>query len=129
MQTGNFNNDNNINNSNNNNNNNDNNNKTMMMMIIIIIRMMTMMIIGTTTMIIIITTTLTMIIMKMIMIKTAQTPCQSIRIDVFKTKLLGIIDIIETMSFVLHTCSLCINGDASSSTDASGCYKCNLHCN
>ena len=73
------NNDNNINNSNNNNNNN-NNNKTMMMMIIII-RMMTMMIIGTTTimiMIIIITTTLTMTIMTMIMIKTAQTPCQSL---------------------------------------------------
>ena len=48
-----------------------------MMMIII----MTMMIIGTTTimiMIVIITTTLTMTIMKMIMIKTAQTPCQSL---------------------------------------------------
>ena len=66
----------------NNNNNNNNNNKTMMMMIIIII--MTMMIIGTTTimiMIIIITTTLTMTIMKMIMIKTAQTPCQSLYKD------------------------------------------------
>ena len=53
----------------------------MMMMIII---MMTMMIIGTTTimiMIIIITTTLTMTIMKMIMIKTAQTPCQSLYQD------------------------------------------------
>ena len=52
----------------------------MTMMIIIMIIMMTMMIIGTTTimiMIIIITTTLTMTIMKMIMIKTAQTPCQS----------------------------------------------------
>ena len=77
------------NNNNNNNNNNDNNynNKTMMMMIIIIIiiiRMMTMMIIGTTTimiMIIIITTTLTMTIMKIIMIKTAQTPCQSLYKD------------------------------------------------
>ena len=56
---------------------------TMMMMIIIIIRM-TMMIIGTTTimiMIIIITTTLTVTIMKMIMIKTAQTPCQSLYKD------------------------------------------------
>ena len=79
----NYNNDNNNNddnNNDNNNNNNNNNNKTMMM-IIIIIRMMTMMIIGTTTimiMIIIITTTLTMTIMKMIMIKTAQTPCQSL---------------------------------------------------
>ena len=55
----------------------------MMMMIIIIIRM-TMMIMGTTTimiMIIIITTTLTMTIMKMIMIKTAQTPCQSLYKD------------------------------------------------
>ena len=52
-----------------------------MMMIIIMIIMMTMMIIGTATimiMIIIITTTLTMTIMKMIMIKTAQTPCQSL---------------------------------------------------
>ena len=51
----------------------------MMMMMIILIRM-TMMIMGTTTimiMIIIITTTLTMTIMKMIMTKTAQTPCQS----------------------------------------------------
>ena len=71
-------NDNNDNNNDNNNNNNNNNNKTMMMMILIIIRMVTWMIIGTTTimiMIIIITTTLTMTIMKMIMIKTAQTPC------------------------------------------------------
>ena len=53
----------------------------MMMMITI---MMTMMIIGTATimiMIIIITTTLTMTIMKMIMIKTAQTPCQSLYKD------------------------------------------------
>ena len=52
-----------------------------MMMIII---MMTIMIIGTTTimiMIIIITTTLTMTIMKMIMIETAQTPCQSLYQD------------------------------------------------
>ena len=56
----------------------------MMMMIIIMIIMMTMMIIGTTTimiMIIIITTTLTMTIMKMIMIKTAQTTCQSLYKD------------------------------------------------
>ena len=87
------NNDNNSNNNNNNNNNDNtnttnNNNKTMMMMMmmmmIIIIWMMTMMIIGTTTitiMIIIITTTLTMTIMKMIMIKTAQTPCQSLYKD------------------------------------------------
>ena len=84
------NNDNNNNNNNNHNNNNDNNNNNnnninkTMMMIIMIIRMMTMMIIGTTTimiMIIIITTTLTMTIMKMIMIKTAQTPCQSLYKD------------------------------------------------
>ena len=56
----------------------------MMTMIIIMIIMMTMMIIGTATimiMIIIITTTLTMTIMKMIMIKTAQTPCQSLHKD------------------------------------------------
>ena len=55
-----------------------------MMMIMIMIIMMTMMIIGTATimiMIIIITTTLTMTIMKMIMIKTAQTPCQSLYKD------------------------------------------------
>ena len=54
----------------------------MMMMITIMIIMMTMMIIGTATimiMIIIITTTLTMTIMKMI--KTAQTPCQSLYKD------------------------------------------------
>ena len=46
--------------------------------------MITMMIIGTTTimiMIVIITTTLTMTIMKMIMVKTAQTPCQSLYKD------------------------------------------------
>ena len=85
------------NNDNNNNNNNDDDDEDdiiywiMMIIIIIIIiiiimmrrrrrRRMTMMIIGTTTMmimIIIITTTLTMTIMKMIMINTAQTPCQS----------------------------------------------------
>ena len=64
-------------------NNNDNNIIYWIMMIIIImmimIIMMTMMIIGTIMiMIIIITTTLTMTIMKMIMIKTAQTPCQSL---------------------------------------------------
>ena len=56
---------------------------TMIMMMMIII-MMTIMIIGTATimiMIIIITTTLTMTIMKMIMIKTAQTPCQSLYKD------------------------------------------------
>ena len=56
----------------------------MMMMIIIMIIMMTMMIIRTATimiMIIIITTTLTMTIMKMIKIKTAQTPCQSLYKD------------------------------------------------
>ena len=77
------------NNKDNNNNNDDNDNDDniimmMMMMIIVTIRMMTMMIIGTTTimiMIIIITTTLTMTIMKMIMIKTAQTPCQSLYKD------------------------------------------------
>ena len=56
----------------------------MIMMMMIIIIMMTIMIIGTATimmMIIIITTTLTMTIMKMIMIKTAQTPCQSLYKD------------------------------------------------
>ena len=56
----------------------------MMMMIIKMMIMITMMIIGTATimiMIIIITTTLTMTIMKMIMIKTAQTPCQSLYKD------------------------------------------------
>ena len=56
----------------------------MMMIIIMIIMMTMMMIIGTATimiMIIIITTTLTMTIMKMIMIKTAHTPCQSLYKD------------------------------------------------
>ena len=55
-----------------------------MIMMMIMIIMMTMMMIGTATimiMIIIITTTLTMTIMKMIMIKTAQTPCQSLYKD------------------------------------------------
>ena len=79
-----LNNNDNDNNNDNNNNNNNNDNNMMMMIMIIIIRMMTMMIIGTTTimiMIIIITTALTMTIMKMIMIKTAQTPCQSLYKD------------------------------------------------
>ena len=70
-------------------NNDDNNIIYWIMMILIIIMMMmiimmTMMIIGTTTimiMIIVITTTLTMTIMKMIMIKTAQTPCRSLYKD------------------------------------------------
>ena len=56
----------------------------MIIMIMMMIIMMTMMIIGTATimiMIITITTTLTMTIMKMIMIKTAQTPCQSLYKD------------------------------------------------
>ena len=72
----------------------------MMMMMMIMIIMMTMMIIGTATiMIIIITTTLTMTIMKMIMIKQLRLHASHcIRIGVFKTKLPGIIDIIETMS-------------------------------
>ena len=107
-------------NNNNNNNNNDNNNKTMMMMIIImiiiiIIRMMTMMIIGTTTimiMIIIITTTLTMTIMKMIMIKTAQTPCQSLYKDRrIQNKIAWYIwynrdDVMLILYEMLHTCSI-----------------------
>ena len=64
--------------------NNDDHNIIYWIMIIIMIIMMTMMIIGTATimiMIIIITTTLTMTIIKMIMIKTAQTPCQSLYKD------------------------------------------------
>ena len=73
-----------------------------MIMMMIMIIMMTMMIIGTTTimiMIIIITTTLTRTIMKMIMIKQLRLHASHcIRIGVFKTKLPGIIDIIETMS-------------------------------
>ena len=78
----------------------------MIIMIIIIMRRrrrrrrMTMMIIGTTTimiMIIIITTTLTKTIMKMI-IQPRHHASHCIRIGVFKTKLPGIIDIIETMS-------------------------------
>ena len=66
--------------------NNDDNNIIYWIMMIIMIMMMIiiMIIIGTATimiMIIIITTTLTMTIMKMIMIKTAQTPCQSLYKD------------------------------------------------
>ena len=116
--------DNNNNNSNNNNNNNidydndndnndndNNNNKTMMMMIIM---MMTMMIIGTTIMImiIIITTTLTMTIMKMIMIKTAQTPCQSLYKDRrIQNKIAWYDwynrnDVMLILYEMLHTCSI-----------------------
>ena len=103
------------NDNNDNNNNNNNNNKTMMMIIIIIIRMMTMMIIGTTTimiMIIIITTTLTMTIMKMIMIKTAQTPCQSLYKDRrIQNKIAWYNwynrdDVMLILYEMLHTCSI-----------------------
>ena len=120
---------NNNNNNNDNDNNNNNNNKTMMM-IMIIIRMMTMMIIGTTTimiMIIIITTTLTMSIMKMIMIKTAQTPCQSLYKDRrIQNKIAWYNwynrdDVMLILYEMLHTCSLRIL-----STDASGCFFTNV---
>ena len=140
------NNDNNSNNDNNDNNNdnttNNNNNKTMMMMIIIIIRMMTMMIIGTTTimiMIIIITTTLTMT--KMIMIKTAQTPCQSLYKD---RRIQNKIpwynwhnrnDVMLILYEMLHTCSImhtqwrCKFENTKHRCRGMFLHKCNLHCN
>ena len=140
------NNDNNINNSSsNNNNNNNNNNKTMMMMMmmIIIIRMMTMMIIGTTTimiMIIIITTTLTMTIMKMIMIKTAQTPCQSLYKDRrIQNKIAWYNwynrdDVMLILHEMLHTCSImhtqwrCKFENTKHRCLGMFLHKCNLHC-
>ena len=141
------NNDNNSNNNNNNdndNNNDNNNNKTMMMMIIIIIiRMMTMMIIGTTTimiMIIIITTTLTMTIMKMIMIKTAQTPCQSLYKDRrIQNKIAWYNwynrnDIMLILYEMLHNCSImhtqwrCKFENTKHRCLGMFLHKCNLHC-
>ena len=145
------NNDNNSNNNNNNNdndndnnndNNNNNNNKTMMMMIIII-RMMTMMIIGTTTimiMIIIITTTLTMTIMKMIMIKTAQSPCQSLYKDRgIQNKIAWYNwynrnDVMLILYEMLHTCSImdtqwrCKFENTKHRCLGMFLHKCNLHC-
>ena len=147
------NNDNNSNNSNDNNNNdndndndnnnNNNNNKTMMMMIIIIIRMMTMMIIGTTTimiMIIIITKTLTMTIMKMIMIKTAQTPCQSLYKDrriqnkIAWYKWYNKDDVMLILYEMLQTCSImhtqwrCNFENTKHRCLGMFLHKCNLHC-
>ena len=129
----------------NNDNNNNNNNKTMMMiiMIIIIIRMMTMMIIGTTTimiMIIIITTTLTMTIMEMIMIKTAQTPCQSLYKDRrIQNKIAWYNwynrdDVMLILYEMLHTCSImhtqwrCKFEDTKHRCLGMFLHKCNLHC-
>ena len=141
------NNDNNSNNSssnnNNNNNDNNNNNKTMMMRIIIIIRMMTMMIIGTTTImiiIIIITTTLTMTIMKMIMIKTAQTPSQSLYKDRrIQNKIAWYNwynrdDAMLILYEMLHTCSImhtqwrCKFENTKHRCLGMFLHKCNLHC-
>ena len=139
----NYNNNNNDNDDNNNNNNN-NNNKTMMMMIIImIIRMMTMMIIGTTTimiMIIIITTTLTMTIMKMIMIKTAQTPCQSLYKDRHiqnkiawynwynrNDVMLILYEMLHTFS-IMHTQWRCKFENTKHWCLGMFLHKCNLHC-
>ena len=134
------------NNDNNNNNNNNNNNKTMMMMMmmmIIIIRMMTMMIIGTTTimiMIIIITTTLTMTIMKMIMIKTAQTPCQSLYKDRrIQNKIAWYNwynrdDVMLILYEMLHTCSImhtqwrCKFENTKHRCLRMFLHRCNLHC-
>ena len=132
------NNSNNCSNNNNNNNNNNNDNKTMMMMIIII-RMMTMMIIGTTTiMIIIITTTLTMTIM--IMIKTAQTPCQSLYKDRrIQNKIAWYNwynrdDVMLILYEMLHTCSImhtqwrCKFENTKHRCLGMFLHKCNLHC-
>ena len=137
------NNDNNINNINNINNDNNNNNNKTMMMLIIIIRMMTMMIIGTTTimiMIIIITTTLTMTIMKMIMIKTAQTPCQSLYKDRrIQNKIawynwynrddvmLILHEMLHTYS-IMHTQWRCKFDNTKHRCLGMFLHKCNLHC-
>ena len=112
----------------------------MMMIIIIIIRMM---IIGTTTimiMIIIITTTLTVTIMKMIMIKTAQTPCQSLYKD---RHILNKIawynwynrdEVMLILYEMLHTCSVMhTQGRCKFENTKHRClgmflHKCNLHC-
>ena len=138
------NNDNNNNNNNNNDNNNNNNNNNMMMMImIIIIRMMTMMIIGTTTimiMIIIITTALTMTIMKMIMIKTAQTPCQSLYKDrriwnkIAWYNWYNRDDVMLILYEMLHMCSIthtqrrCKFENTKHQCLGMFLHKCNLHC-
>ena len=112
-------------------------------MIIIIIRMMTMMIIGTTTimiMIIIITTTLTMTIMKMIMIKTAQTPCQSLYKDRrIQNKIAWYNwynrnDVMLILYEMLHTCSImhtqwrCKFENTKHWCLGMFLHKCNLHC-
>ena len=132
-------NNNNDDNNNNNNNNDNNNNKTMMMMIIM---MMTMMIIGTTIMImiIIITTTLTMTIMKMIMIKTAQTPCQSLYKDRrIQNKIawynwynrndvmLILYEMLHTFS-IMHTQWRCKFENTKHRCLGMFLHKCNLHC-
>ena len=121
----------------------DDDNKTMMMVIVIIIRMMTMMIIGTTTimiMIIIITTTLTMTIMKMIMIKTAQTPCQSLYKDRrIQNKIAWYNwynrdDVMLILYEMLHTCSImhtqwrCKFENTKHRCLRLFFHRCNLHC-
>ena len=125
------------NNDNNDNDNDNDNNKT------IIIRMMTMMIIGTTTimiMIIIITTTLTMTIMKMIMIKTAQTPCQSLYKDRrIQNKIAWYNwynrdDVMLILYEMLHTCSImhtqwrCKFENTKHRCLRMFLHRCNLHC-
>ena len=112
-------------------------------MVIIIIRMMTMMIIGATTimiMIIIITTTLTMTIMKMIMIKTAQTPCQSLYKDRrIQNKIAWYNwynrkDVMLILYEMLHTCSIMhTQWRYKFENTKHRClgmflHKCNLHC-
>ena len=115
----------------------------MTMMIIIMIIMMTTMIIGTTTimiMITIITTTLTMTIMKMIMIKTAQTPCQSPYQD---RRIYNKIawynwynrdDVMLILYEMLHTCSVmhtqrrCKFENTKHRFLGMFLHKCNLHC-
>ena len=110
-----------------------------MMMIIVMIIMM-IMIIGTTTimiMIIIITTTLTMTIMKMIMIKTAQTPCQSLYKDrriQNKIAWYNRDDVMLILYEMLHTCSVmhtqrrCKFENTKHRCLGVFLHKCNLHC-
>ena len=115
----------------------------MMMMMMIIMIKMTMMIIGTSTimiMIIIITTTLTMIIMKMIMIKTAQTPCQSLYKDRHIQNKIAWYnwynrdDVMLILYEMLHTCSVmhtqrrCKFENTKHRCLGMFLHKCNLHC-
>ena len=119
----------------------------MMMMMVMMMRRrwrrMTMMIIGTTTIIIIIisiTTTLTKTIMKMIMINTAQTPCQSLYKDrriwnkIAWYNWYNRDDVMLILYEMLHTCSVMHTQRRWKFENTKHrclgmfLHKCNLHC-